>query len=407
MPTRVRPCPICVRESADRALLTARLYYVSIPYDKCKNKMWNRRSARRAFRPFDSSFRPIPWRGSHAWRFLRDGRTERRRHLPQRVVRHSHVWAIQKGRSRRKPVCGWLAVSRASERARSSGSTLYSRQTGCCSRRIVPYVATLTLQFEGAAYHVTARGNERKEIFRDDDDRLRFLKTLEDASSRFGLVIHAYCLMPNHYHLLGETPRGNLESVDRVAAGDLHDAVQSPARTQRAPDAGAIQAHLVESARSLGLVRPLICYIHLNPVRPKDRSKAVPVDRQPSFEQYPWSSQRAYVGTSAPPAWLSTEWLSHWQERAGLSPGVTRLRRAYRADVTACFREVIQSPWSALRGAGAGRRGTVGKGEAITGRFDRKSGTGVGSTRHRRPNPRGSRNWRAWSRTSGCGSGCA
>ena len=207
----------------------------------------------------------------------------------------------------------------------------------------------LRVQFEGAAYHVTARGNERKKIFRDDDDRLRFLKTLEDASSRFGLVIHAYCLMPNHYHLLVETPRGNLSrSIGWLQATYTTRFNRRHGRSGHLMQ-GRFKAHLVESARSHGLVRPLIRYIHLNPVRPKDRSKAVPVDRQPFFEQYPWSSHRAYAGTSAPPAWLSTEWLSHWQERAGLSAGVTRLRRAYRADVTACFGEVIQSPWSALR----------------------------------------------------------
>ncbi len=75
----------------------------------------------------------------------------------------------------------------------------------------------IRVEFEGAVYHVTARGNERKPIYRDDRDRERFLETLEETVKRFGFVIHTYCLMPNHFHLLAQTPRANLS----VAAGWL------------------------------------------------------------------------------------------------------------------------------------------------------------------------------------------
>ena len=53
----------------------------------------------------------------------------------------------------------------------------------------------IRIEFENASYHVTARGNERREIYRDDQDRIRFLETLQDAPGRFGLVVHGYCLM--------------------------------------------------------------------------------------------------------------------------------------------------------------------------------------------------------------------
>jgi REP element-mobilizing transposase RayT len=66
------------------------------------------------------------------------------------------------------------------------------------------------VEFEGATYHVMARGNERKPTFRDDRDRKRFLDALRETSDRFGWLVHAYCLMPNHYHLVIETPRANL-----------------------------------------------------------------------------------------------------------------------------------------------------------------------------------------------------
>ena len=62
-------------------------------------------------------------------------------------------------------------------------------------------------------YHVTARGNDRKPIDRDDRDRERFLETLHETVERFGFVIHAYCLMPNHFHRLAQTPRANLSDA--------------------------------------------------------------------------------------------------------------------------------------------------------------------------------------------------
>ena len=71
----------------------------------------------------------------------------------------------------------------------------------------------IRVEFEGAVYHVTARGNDRKPIYRDDRDRERFLETLHETVARFGFVIHAYRLMPNHFHLLAQTPRANLSDA--------------------------------------------------------------------------------------------------------------------------------------------------------------------------------------------------
>ena len=68
----------------------------------------------------------------------------------------------------------------------------------------------LRIEFPGAVYHITSRGNERKAIFRDDKDRKMFLDTLKDVTLRYNWLCHAYCLMENHYHLLIDTPDGNL-----------------------------------------------------------------------------------------------------------------------------------------------------------------------------------------------------
>ncbi len=68
----------------------------------------------------------------------------------------------------------------------------------------------LRLEFPGVIYQVTARGNARNAIFLDDEDRALFLGCLGEVVARFGWLCHAYCLMDNHYHLLIETPEGNL-----------------------------------------------------------------------------------------------------------------------------------------------------------------------------------------------------
>lgn len=68
----------------------------------------------------------------------------------------------------------------------------------------------LRLEFSGAVYHVTSRGNARQDIFLADSDRERFLSILSATVHRYNWVCHAYCLMDNHYHLLLETPDPNL-----------------------------------------------------------------------------------------------------------------------------------------------------------------------------------------------------
>ena len=66
------------------------------------------------------------------------------------------------------------------------------------------------VEYEGAMYHVMARGDRREAIVRDDEDRTTFIRTLGEAAEKTGMRIHAYALMSNHYHLLVETPKANL-----------------------------------------------------------------------------------------------------------------------------------------------------------------------------------------------------
>ena len=77
----------------------------------------------------------------------------------------------------------------------------------------------LRIEYPGAFYHVTSRGNEQKDIFRSRKDREKFLSYLESAKERYGAAIHTFCLMNNHYHLLLETPAGNLSQIMRHING--------------------------------------------------------------------------------------------------------------------------------------------------------------------------------------------
>ena len=77
----------------------------------------------------------------------------------------------------------------------------------------------LRIEYAGAHYHVTARGNERKAIFREDSDRENFLDLVGRAVEQFHLRVHAYVLMDNHYHLLVETPKAGLNRALRFLNG--------------------------------------------------------------------------------------------------------------------------------------------------------------------------------------------
>ena len=199
----------------------------------------------------------------------------------------------------------------------------------------------IRIEFAGAIYHVTARGNERRPVFRSDADRELFLATLGQAVALHGLRVHAYCLMVNHYHLLVETARGNLSR----ALGWLQTTytIRFNRRHRRSGHLfqGRFKAHLVEAdAYALALLR----YVHLNPVRPRDKQAPIARERWRALNEYPWSSHRAYAGLAEPEAWLSLGWLAFFG-----SERVTA-RKDYRAYVREAFGRAVENPWEQLRG---------------------------------------------------------
>ena len=153
----------------------------------------------------------------------------------------------------------------------------------------------LRIEYPGALYYVTSRGNEQKDVFKSQRDREKFLSYLESAVVRYGAVVHAWCLMSNHYHLLLETPSGNLSQIMR----HINGAYTTYFNVKRAGHLfqGRYKAILVEAdVYALELSR----YMHLNPVRAKMVIK--PEDHQ-------WSSYRSYIGHGATPAWLKTDFI--------------------------------------------------------------------------------------------------
>lgn len=155
----------------------------------------------------------------------------------------------------------------------------------------------LRIEFAGALYHVTSRGDGQKDIYHNDQDRRDYLSVLSDACNRFNWTIHAYCLMSNHYHLLIETPDGNLSQGMRQLNGVYTQRFNRNHKRVGHVFQGRYKAIIVQKeAYLLELSR----YIVLNPVRASMARAA---------KDWPWSSYRATCGMIGSPDWLSTDWL--------------------------------------------------------------------------------------------------
>ncbi|MHB8094477.1 MAG: transposase [Candidatus Aminicenantales bacterium] len=152
----------------------------------------------------------------------------------------------------------------------------------------------LRIEYPGAFYHVASRGNEKQRIFHEPEDNSRFLEFLSRAHDRFGVFIHAFCLMENHYHLFIETPEANLSRTLHFI--NTAYTVYLNKRRERIGHLfqGRFKAILVEADI---YARELIRYIHLNPVRAGIVSRP---------EEYIWSSHREYMRLRKPSLWLDT-----------------------------------------------------------------------------------------------------
>jgi REP element-mobilizing transposase RayT len=156
---------------------------------------------------------------------------------------------------------------------------------------------SLRIEYPGAFYHVINRGNAKEKIFLSNRDREKFLEYLEVAVDRFSLIVHSYCLMDNHYHLLIETPEANISKAMHWI--DVSYAVYFNRKRKRSGHLfqGRFKATIVNADEYL---KVLSRYIHLNPVRSKFVKKP---------DDFQWSSYNTFVGKTNEPEWLETNYL--------------------------------------------------------------------------------------------------
>lgn len=151
------------------------------------------------------------------------------------------------------------------------------------------------IEYEGAFYHVLSRGNERREIFFDDEDRDLFLEILGKMAARFDIAIFAYVLMDNHYHLLLKTNKANISRAMQWLGTTYTRRFNLKNQRSGHLFQGRFKNFLVENEKYLVT---LSCYIHRNPLR------AGLVKR---LAHYPWSSYPAYAYGKPCPCWLSPD----------------------------------------------------------------------------------------------------
>ncbi|WP_295583705.1 transposase [uncultured Lamprocystis sp.] len=169
----------------------------------------------------------------------------------------------------------------------------------------------LRIELASGLYHVTARGDRREPIYRNELDRVDWLEVVGQVCERFNWRCHAYCQMTNHYHLVVETPEGNLSKGMRQLNGVY---------TQRFNRRHGLVGHLFQGRFKGILVErdsyllELARYVVLNPVRAGMVAEAA---------DWCWSSYAAMVGQAAAPNWLETNWLlaQFGEERASACAG--------------------------------------------------------------------------------------
>ncbi len=153
------------------------------------------------------------------------------------------------------------------------------------------------IEYEGAFHHVMNRGRHRRMIFHDERYYQIFLTTLEEAHKRYGAIIHAYCLMGNHYHLLIETPKANLNLIMKHINGLYTQRYNRLKKVDGPLFRGRYKSVLVDADEYL---LQLSRYIHRNPLEVK---RSI-VDK---LENYQWSSYPAYINQVKAPEWLYRE----------------------------------------------------------------------------------------------------
>jgi REP element-mobilizing transposase RayT len=157
------------------------------------------------------------------------------------------------------------------------------------------------VEYPGAIYHIMNRGDRREPIFIDDADRQRFVQTLGEVCAKTGWQVHAYVFMPNHFHLVVETPQPNLVAGMKWFLGTYTNRFNRRHKLFGHLFSGRYKSLLVDGSGS-GYLKSVCDYVHLNPARAKL------VKEPQSLKSFAWSSWPAYLlAPSKRPTWLRVD----------------------------------------------------------------------------------------------------
>jgi len=162
----------------------------------------------------------------------------------------------------------------------------------------------LRIQYPGAWYHITSRGNEQRDIFHDDADRGRFLDILGETAAIYGTEIHAYVLMTNHFHFVVHTPQANLSRFMQRFNTTYTANFNRRHRRSGHLFQGRFKGLLVDADNYL---LELSRYVHLNPVRIQQYKRLNKTGKRKVLESHRWSSYRGYVHIDNRPEFLHCE----------------------------------------------------------------------------------------------------
>ena len=199
------------------------------------------------------------------------------------------------------------------------------------------------IDFPDAVYHVTSRGNGRSVIFRSDADRLRFLAQLADNLHVAAVVLYAYVLLDNHFHLVLRTPRGNLSRFMQRLLTAYAMYARYKHRCPGHQFQGRFKAKLVQDDLYLRIVSR---YVHLNPVKTAAGRRLDRRARLRLLDGYPWSSYRGYVEGKNVEEFVTYDVLKEFAQDG------TAARRQYRAFVE---QYVLDDDATTLKAMGASR----------------------------------------------------
>lgn len=203
------------------------------------------------------------------------------------------------------------------------------------------------IEYEGAVYHVMCRGNGGEDIFWSDKDRKLFLDTLDEACTRTGWLVHAFCLMGNHYHLLLETPEANLVAGMKWFQGTYTQRFNSRNKRWGHLFQGRYKA-LVVDGESGDYFSTVAGYIHLNPARAKlfDLEKG-------DLADYRWSSYPLYLDPPKRPDWLCVDRVlgnHQWQDGAAGRRSYREYLRSRVLEIAGCEnRAEYDAGWDRIR----------------------------------------------------------